>query len=81
MLIQIIQLVFGLLLGITVALFHRPIADFMLERERALDSVFRSRGIHLPPPPEQTTTRDVYFVVGILIALLEIFRIWITILR
>jgi hypothetical protein len=40
-----------LLLGLLVAALHRPIADFMLERERWLVLAFRERGMPLPPSP------------------------------
>ena len=50
-----------LVLGLIVALFHRPIADFMLEREHALASFFRNRGVYLPEPPSEATCQNVYF--------------------
>src|SRR5919109_1309989 len=49
--VDMVQAIAGLVLGLAVALFHRPVADFILERERALDMMFRSRGFRLPPPP------------------------------
>ena len=64
-----------LLLGFTIAAFHRPIADFIMERERVLVMAFRERGI---PAPVLTTeaARTVYFYLGIFIVLLEMARIW-----
>ena len=79
MLQDLVQGIFGLTLGLGIALFHRPVADFMLERERALDFLFRSRGIKLPPPPTQNTAREIYFAVGILLALFETTRLWLAI--
>jgi hypothetical protein len=79
MLQELVQGIFGLTLGLAIALFHRPIADFMLERERALDFLFRSRGINLPPPPTKNATREIYFVVGIVLALFETARLWLAI--
>jgi len=64
-----------LLLGFAIAAFHRPIADFIMERERVLVIAFRERGI---PAPMLTTesARTVYFALGIFIVLLEMARIW-----
>ena len=73
--VEMVQMVAGLLLGLTIALFHRPIADYMLQQERALDYLFRSRGVNLPPPPSESTTRNIYFAVGIVIALLQAGRL------
>jgi hypothetical protein len=73
------QAVFGILLGLLIAIFHRPIGDFMLEQERALDFMFRSRGVKLPPPPTQAAARDIYFLIGIAVALIEVGRLWIVI--
>lgn len=64
-----------LLLGFVIAAFHRPIADFIMERERVLVIAFRERGI---PAPTLTTeaARNVYFCLGIFIVLLEMARLW-----
>lgn len=74
--LQLFQLIFGLCAGLAIALFHRPLADFMLERERALYSFIRSRGLHLPPPPCENTARNFYFVIGIMVALIQVGRLW-----
>ncbi len=65
-----------LLLGLLIALFHRPLADFMLQQERALVVMFRQRGVPYPATPTTETTRNVYFGIGILLAMFEIVRIW-----
>ena len=67
-----------LLLGVVIALFHRPIANKMMQQERAIDSYFRQRGISLPPPPSDATAQTLYFCIGIFICLLEASRIWIS---
>ena len=67
-----------LLLGVFIALFHRPIANKMMQQERALDSYFRQRGVSLPPPPSDATAQTLYFCIGIFICLLEASRIWIS---
>lgn len=66
-----------LLLGVLIAVFHRPIAMRMMRQERAIDSYFRQRGISLPAPPSDDTAENLYFFVGIFICLAEALRIWI----
>lgn len=66
-----------LLLGVLIALFHRPLAAKMMQQERALDTYFRQRGIRLPAPPSDATAQNLYFFIGILICLVEAGRIWI----
>ena len=66
-----------LLLGVMIAVFHRPIAVRMMRQERAIDSYFRQRGISLPAPPSDTTAQNLYFFIGIFICLLEAGRIWV----
>lgn len=65
-----------LMLGLLIACFHRPIADFVLVQERALVLAFRQRGVPLPAAPTTETARTVYFSLGIFLALYEICRIW-----
>jgi hypothetical protein len=66
-----------LALGLAIAYFHRPIADFILAQERALVIMFRQRGLPLPATPTTETTRTIYFIIGISLAMLEIGRIWV----
>jgi hypothetical protein len=65
-----------LLLGVLIAVFHRPIASRMMQEERALDIYLRRRGIPLPPPPSDRTAENLYFVIGIFICLAEAAKIW-----
>ncbi len=67
-----------LLLGLMIALFHRPIADYILEQERSLVILFRQRGVAFPATPSTETVRTVYFFIGIFVAVFEIVRIWVT---
>lgn len=67
-----------LLLGLLIAIFHRPLANTIMQHERALDGFFRSRGVQLPAPPSDATAQNMYFVIGIFIALIEAGRIWFT---
>jgi len=68
-----------LLLGVMIAIFHRPLASMIMQHERALDGYFRSRGVELPAPPSDATAQNLYFVIGIFIALIEAARIWFSI--
>jgi hypothetical protein len=73
---QLFQLVSGLALGLGIALFHRPIADFMLHQERALAAMFYAKGLPRPPLPTENQSRNMYFALGILLALIETGRLW-----
>lgn len=65
-----------LLLGVLIAIFHRPIAIKVMQQERALDSYFRQRGVKLPAPLSDTTAQNLYFGIGIFICLLEAAKLW-----
>lgn len=73
MLLEFWRLGFGLL----VVVFHREIADYILRHEESLVALFRSRGMPMPLLSRETI-RNVYFLLGISIAVLEILRIWLT---
>lgn len=68
-----------LLMGVLIAVFHRPLASKIMQQERALDGYFRSRGVNLPAPPSDTTAQNLYFIIGIFICLIEAGRIWFSI--
>ena len=78
MAVELAHMLTGLFLGLLITAFHRPIADFMLRQERALDVLFRSRGVKLPPPPTETTAHNIYFVLGITLSVLQLARLWLT---
>ncbi|HEY1526700.1 MAG TPA: hypothetical protein VGH51_10715 [Candidatus Angelobacter sp.] len=65
-----------LMLGVAIAIFHRPLANMIMQQERQLDGYFRSRGVHLPAPPSDSTAQNLYFMIGIFICLIEAGRIW-----
>jgi hypothetical protein len=67
-----------LLLGVAIAVFHRPLANMIMQHERQLDGFFRSRGVQLPTPPSDSTAQNMYFIIGIFIALIESGRIWLS---
>jgi hypothetical protein len=68
-----------LLLGVAIAVFHRPLATMIMQQERQLDGFFRSRGVQLPAPPSDSTAQTLYFSIGIFISLIEAGRIWFSI--
>jgi hypothetical protein len=65
-----------LLLGLALAYFHRPIADYVVERERALVVLFRQRGVLVPAAPTTAAARNLYFGLGIFVVLFELARIY-----
>ena len=65
-----------LFLGLLMAAFHRPIADFVLEHERALVVMLRQRGLMVPAAPTRNTAHNIYFLIGVSIAAFEIARIF-----
>ena len=72
MALEIARLLFGLL----VAALHRPIADFITDREHSLVMAFRLRGMALPAALTRETARNLYFGLGIFIVLVEMMRIY-----
>lgn len=73
---QTVEIVLGLGVGVGIALFHRPIADFMLQQERALATMLYAKGLPVPPLATERQMRDVYFLMGIFLALIETGRLW-----
>ena len=65
-----------LAVGLLIALFHQPLADFIVKQDRAMVMVARRRGFPLPDVPSTATCRNFYFGVGIFVALYELLRIW-----
>lgn len=75
--IELLRLVMGLLL----AVFHRPVSDFILEQEHAFAGLARRGGIRLPAPLSLETSRTLFFSLGIIVAILQIARIYLTYLH
>lgn len=67
-----------LVLGVLIAVFHRPLATIIMKQERSLDSFFRQRGVYFPAPPTDTTAQNLYFLIGVFICLFEAGRIWLS---
>ncbi len=70
--------VLRLLLGLSIAIFHRPLAGKIMEQERVLDTRLRGRGVHLPAPLSDSTAQNLYFCIGILVAVVQTVRIWLS---
>jgi hypothetical protein len=68
-----------LVLGVLIAIFHRPLANTIMAKERTLDGYFRRRGISLPEPPSDAVAQNLYFGIGIFICLVEAGKIWLSI--
>lgn len=66
-----------LAVGLLIAVFHREIADFILRQEESLVVLFRSRGMPIPLLSRESM-RNLYFLLGVSIAVLEMLRIWLT---
>jgi len=73
MVVDVARLLFGLL----IVAFHRPLADFILRQEAQLVALFQSRGVSMPIP-SQTTARNVYFGLGMVVSVLSLARLWTT---
>ena len=68
-------------MGLLLAAFHRPVSDFVVEREHAFAGLARRGGLRLPAPLSLQTSRNLFFSMGILVALLQIARIWVNYLH
>ena len=64
-----------LCLGLLIAGFHVPIADFILERERGLLVTLHRYGIEIPTILSCTSAQNLYFSFGILIVLVQLLRL------
>lgn len=70
-----------LLMGLLLAGFHRQVSDFIVEQEHAFAGLAQRGGLRLPAPLSVETSRNLFFCMGILVALLQIARIWMTYLK
>ncbi len=65
-----------LALGLLIALFHRPLADFITEQDAQLIALFRRRGVTIPDTLRRDTSRNLFFAMGIFVAMVELVRIY-----
>lgn len=71
-----VEELYRLLLGLAIALFHRPLAAAILRQEHTLYFFLRSRGVRVPAPLRDATACNLFFGIGIVIALIQAARIW-----
>ena len=64
-----------LCLGLAIAGFHVPIANFIIEREHSLLLALRRYGIEVPIIMSRQTAHSLYFCLGIGIALIQLLRL------
>lgn len=69
------------MMGLMLAAFHRPVADFILEQDRTLTALVRRGGVNLPTGFSAETSRTIFFTLGILIALAQMARIYVVYLQ
>ncbi len=70
-----------LMMGLVLAAFHRPVADFIVEQDRTLTALVRRGGVNLPNGFSLETSRTLFFILGILIALAQMARIYVVYLQ
>jgi hypothetical protein len=64
-----------LCVGLLIAGFHVQIADFVLERENSLILTFRQLGVNLATGIPRKTAHNLYFSIGIVIAIVQMLRL------
>jgi hypothetical protein len=65
-----------LFLGLLIVLFHRPIADFILRQEQHMASILSQRGLRLPQFPSPQFAHNLYFFIGVFVAVISMARIY-----
>lgn len=65
-----------LAMGILIAVFHKPLADYITKQDAQLVAMFRQRGVNVPGTMQRETARNLYFAMGILVAAVELARIY-----
>jgi hypothetical protein len=66
------------LVGLTIALFHVPLADFIRRQDCEVADTLRERGVAFPGGLPEEASRTLFFALGIAIALISLARIWLT---
>jgi len=64
------------MLGLLIAGLHRPLADFIVEQDRQLEAMFRTRGLRLPQALSPEASRNLFFLIGIFVTFYECARLW-----
>ena len=63
-------------LGLTIALFHTRLADFLRRQDHELAAVFRQHGVPMPGALPKQAAHSLFFCIGIAVALFGLTRIW-----
>jgi hypothetical protein len=66
------------LFGLTLALFHAQVADFLRKQDRALGATFRELGVTIPDALPERTSHNLFFLLGVAVAVVSLARIWLT---
>jgi hypothetical protein len=69
------------MMGLMLAAFHRPVSDFILEQDRAFTGMVRRGGLRLPNGLSAEASRNLFFALGIVIALAQMARIYLVYLQ
>lgn len=64
------------LLGLTIALFHVKVADFLCEQDQQFAALLRQRGLPVPGALPKNVAHTLFFLLGIGVALFGLGRIW-----
>ncbi len=72
MIVELARLMFGLL----IVLFHKPIADFILQQEQHMAALLSQRGMRVPEFPSPQFAHNLYFIIGVFVALLSMARLY-----
>jgi hypothetical protein len=70
-----------LMMGLILAAFHRPVADFILAQDRAFAGLAQRGGIRLPAGLSAEASRNLFFCLGIVVALAQMARIYVSYLH
>ena len=64
------------LLGLTIALFHVRVADFLCEQDHQFAALLRQRGVPAPGGLPKNVAHTLFFLLGIGVALFGLGHIW-----
>ncbi len=69
------------MMGLGLAAFHRPVSDFIVEQDRSFNALVRRGGLNLPNGFSAETSRNIFFYLGIAIAIAQMVRIYVVYLH
>ena len=74
---MIVEVTF-LVLALLVLFFHKQVGDFVLEQEKQLAARLTQRGIFVPEFPSGEFAHDLYFVIGVVVAVATSIQIYVS---